>query len=60
MDALAGAFGLKGWQLLIPGIKVAVAGSGQLDTLIKNYTEASEQGKNFIMRVAEKEAKYEK
>lgn len=57
-ESLAKAFNLKGWQLMIPDINIEVAKSNKLDVLIKNYAESSDNGREFIDRVAEKESKY--
>lgn len=57
-EALARAFNLKGWQLIIPDLPVDLARSGKLNTLVKNYTHSSEAGREYIDRVAEQEAKY--
>ena len=59
LEKLAKAFGLKGgWQLMIHGIKIAPVDSGKIDTLVKHYTEASQEGRQHINHVAEREAKY--
>lgn len=57
-DALAGVFGLKGWQLQIPGIKAAIAKDGKLENLVANYNEMSDSGRQYLDLVADKEAKY--
>lgn len=59
-EALAGAFHLKGWHLIINNLPVTLADSGKLDKLVQNYALSSENGRNFIDRVAEQEAKYQK
>lgn len=57
-DAIAKAFGLEGWQLMIPGVKADLAKSGKLSKLMHNYAIASDNGREYIDRVAEQEAKY--
>ncbi len=57
-DALAKPFGIKGWQLMMPNLPADIAKSGQLDQLIDRYAKSNEQGRDYIDRVAEKEAKY--
>lgn len=57
-DSLAGPFGLTGWQLLIPGLHVDIAKTGKLGQLVHNYSSASDEGRQYIDRVAEQEAKY--
>lgn len=55
---LGKAFGLNGWLLLIPGLPVELAKTGQLEKLIINYAHSSNDGRNYIEKVAEKEADY--
>jgi transcriptional regulator with XRE-family HTH domain len=58
VEQLAGAFGLAGWQLLIPNLTVELAKNGKLGKLIDNYARSSSDGRVYIERVAEKEAGY--
>jgi transcriptional regulator with XRE-family HTH domain len=58
IQAIAGAFGLKSWQLMIPNVKIDGATSRHLESLVKNYTQSSQQGQEYLDRVAEQEAKY--
>ena len=58
IEALAKAFGVKVWQLLIPGLRPELIKSGKLDSLVKNYSQTSEKGREWIDHVAEQEAKY--
>lgn len=57
-DALAGAFDLPGWMLLLPDLPVRIAKTGRLQTLIGKYVLSSDAGREYIDRVAEHEAKY--
>jgi transcriptional regulator with XRE-family HTH domain len=57
-EALASAFGLTGWQLIMPDLPIEIAKSGKLDELIHNYSLSSESGREYINRVAEQESKY--
>lgn len=57
-EALANAFGLTGWQLLLPDLPVHLAKTGQLDRLLSYYSHSSDAGRAYIDRVAEQEAKY--
>lgn len=58
-DAIAKPFGLEGWQLLIPGVRADLAKAGKLSKLMQNYSIASDNGREYIDRVAEQEAKYQ-
>jgi transcriptional regulator with XRE-family HTH domain len=55
---LAQAFGLHSWELLLPDLATNLEAAGKLDRLIKNYSASSDKGREYIDRVAEKEAKY--
>lgn len=57
-DALAKAFDLPGWMLLLPDLSVRIAKTGKLQTLVTKYTQSSDAGREYIDRVAEQEAKY--
>lgn len=57
-DALAKPFDLTGWQLLIPGLRIDLAKAGKLEQLVHNYSSASDEGRKYIDRVSEQEAKY--
>lgn len=56
-EAVARAFGLPLWQLLIPGIPVDVLLSHQLTKLVENYRDAPKEGRACVDRVAESEAR---
>lgn len=57
-ESLAKAFGLAGWQLLVPDLPVHLAKTGKLEQLLRNYSRASEKGREYIDHVAEHEARY--
>lgn len=59
-DMLAKPFGLTGWQILMPGLPIPEAKAGDVEALIRKYALASEDGKNYISRVADKESKYDR
>ena len=59
-EKLASAFGLTGWQLLIPDLQEDLAKSGKLDRLIDNYSHASAEDRDFLDRAAEQAAKFRK
>jgi transcriptional regulator with XRE-family HTH domain len=57
-DNLAAVFGISGWQLIMPNLRWEMVKSGNLEELIQNYVNSSEAGREFILSVAEREAKY--
>ena len=59
IDSLARVFKLTGWQLIMPGLMSDLAKSGKLERLIRNYVKSSSDGRTYIERVAEREAKYD-
>lgn len=59
-EALGQAFGLNGWQLIMPGLPIHLAKNGHLDKLVKNYARLTDEGREYVDRVAEKEAGYTK
>src|SRR3990167_876051 len=54
---LSGAFGLNGWQLIMPSLPYDLAKTGQLDKLIENFTRCDQKSQQYISHVAEREAK---
>ena len=60
VEKLASAFGLAAWQMMMPGLHLHLdlIKNGKLAELIKNYCKASLEGRNYIDRVAAREAGY--
>jgi transcriptional regulator with XRE-family HTH domain len=58
-DALARAFGLQGWHLIMPTLRRDLSG-GALEKLIDRYAAASAEGRAAIDRIAELESRYSK
>ena len=58
-DALARAFGLQGWHLIMPTLRKDLA-AGAVALLIDRYASASAEGRTAIDRVAELESRYSK
>jgi len=58
-DALARAFGLSGWHLIMPTLRKDVQ-AGAVALLIDRYAQASVEGRSAIDRVAELESRYGK
>jgi transcriptional regulator with XRE-family HTH domain len=57
-ENLAKAFKLTGWMLILPSLNSTLAKNGSLAELIDNYSKADDEGRSFISKVAQKEAKY--
>lgn len=57
-ESLAKPFGLNGWHLLIPNLPVDLAKNGKLAKLLSNYALASDDGRQYIDKIAEREADY--
>lgn len=58
VDAIARAFGATTWQLLHPKFEGDLPAGIDVDDLLRNFTSSNEQGRAWILRVAEQEAKY--
>ena len=57
-DALAAAFKLVGWHLLIPDLPSELLNSPSLNRLVSAYVHASEDTRHYMDQVAEREGKY--
>lgn len=57
-DALGKAFNLSGWQMIVPGLPTELTKNGQLEKLVKNYSQLSQEGRSFVDLVAERETEY--
>lgn len=55
---LADAFGLTGWQLIMPSLSYDLAKNGTLDKLIKNYVHCGATSQDYISHIAERDAIY--
>lgn len=56
-DALAHAFGLNSWHLLMPGLTEDLLKSKAVQKLLETYVNASAEGKALIDAMAERESK---
>lgn len=56
-DAIAHAFGLTGWHLLMPGLSEDLLKSKAVQTLLESYIDASPEGKALIDAMAVRESK---
>lgn len=59
-EMLAQPFGLTSWQIIMPGLPVELTNGDNLEKLYENYAHSSADGREYIDRVAEQEAKYKK
>lgn len=57
-DAIADAFGLPLWVLLVPELDLDLLKSPELASLITHYRDAHWDGRANIVRVAESEVRY--
>jgi len=57
-DALAKAYGLEGWHLMLPNLPRDLVESPHIAKLFKNYIMATTDGRALINLVAEREASY--
>jgi transcriptional regulator with XRE-family HTH domain len=57
-DAIAQAYGLEGWHLLLRGLPRDLHESETISALFTNYLKSSSTGRTNINRVAEMEARY--
>lgn len=55
-DALASAFGLPGWLLLVPGLSLELLDSHSVLLLVKSFVDAGPEGRELVARLAEREA----
>lgn len=60
LDKLSVVFGITGWQLTIPNIKADLIKNGRLEKLVHSYIITSEDGRQYIDRVAERESHYKR
>ena len=59
VDKVASAFGLDGWHLIMPNlIEDLTDGSSITSRVLHNLRHSSREGKEHILRVAEREAEY--
>lgn len=59
-ESIANAFGLTGWQMLLPNLINDMKKSRELNKLIDLFINSSDESQEYILRVAEKEASYKK
>jgi transcriptional regulator with XRE-family HTH domain len=57
-DAIARAYGLEGWHLLLSNLPRDIRETESISKLFDSYMKSNSQGRDYINRVAEKEAEY--
>lgn len=58
VGAIADAFDVPAWMLLLPGLPLELMKSRRVGKLIENYIDAPEEGRANINRIAESEVRY--
>lgn len=59
LDKIAGAFGLNSWHLILQDLPDDLIKSASIANLYKAYIAATDEGRQLIDHVAEREARYE-
>lgn len=59
-DKLAHAFGLQGWNLLMPSLPADILRSSEIEQLFESYKAASPEGRKIIRQFAHREAEFAK
>jgi transcriptional regulator with XRE-family HTH domain len=59
-DALAHAFGLTGWHLIMPNLSEDLLKSKAIQVLLESYVTASDEGRALIDAIAAREARLSK
>lgn len=57
-DAIAAAYGLEGWHLLLRDLPNELQGSPAISKLVDAYIKTSKDGRDLIDKLAERESKY--
>ena len=58
ISAVAKAFEMPPWLLMLPGLPLELAKSQRLARLVENYRDAPEEGRATVDRIAESEVRY--
>lgn len=58
IEALASAFNLTGWHLIMPNLPEELISGKSLERLYRAYVAASQEGRGYIDHVAERESGY--
>lgn len=57
-EAIAAAYGLEGWHLLLRDLPADLQGSPSISRLVDAYIHSSKDGRDLIDRIADRESKY--
>lgn len=57
IDELAAAFGLQGWQLMVPGVPADPRAARHFNNMVQSYLVADEDTQAFMEHVAERQTK---
>lgn len=58
VGAIAAAFDVPAWMLLLPGLPLELLKSQRVEKLLENYIDAPDEGRANINRIAESEVRY--
>lgn len=58
VDAFARVFGLDGWHLIAPSLIDDLNGETAIRSLYESYIASNPEGRNHIVRIAEREAEF--
>ena len=58
IEKIATVFGIAGWHMIMPELPESLLESPAIENLVKSYTKASEEGREVILKLAEREGKY--
>lgn len=58
LDILARAFGLHGWEIVVPGLPADPDAAKHVSNLVESYLVADTEGRAYVEHVAEREARY--
>lgn len=56
MDAIARAYGLQTWHIMLPNAPLELLVNSSLEKLVDNYMYATREGRDMITRVSAREA----
>lgn len=55
-EKIANAYGITGWQLIMPSLPYTLASSGKLDNLIKRFDSCNQVAQAYVLDVLKREA----